>query len=360
MKKITFLETLIIAFGLIFIGCSTSQNPVNDLTELPNSAQKAIVVSNGTAQAPPTPLIPVSGVGTIWPFTSTNFIIPQDPINLIFIGQADPRALRATLLFLNWQDAIGGMQTAYAEPKGWVGNAVQMEFGAFDPARYHIRFFHFNNFTLANCHFEFLIPGTTSHQVTSWEDGEQFVKDAFQSVPGLLAGSPTEALLPGTANFRGRPADGKATILNVAGNKTGSPIIATQKFDVPFNQFIPKPFCASGPFDFLLVQGLVKFRQQVIFTPAGNFISQFTAVGHLNLTPVDITTTPPTPIGATYRARVNEHHKGIMTNNVTLVSSFQMFIEIPPAGPFRGQLIVKLNVGPGQSSAFSLATKCLP
>ncbi len=47
-----------------------------------------------------------------------------------------------------------------------------------------------------------------------------------------------------------------------------------------------------------------------------------------------------------------------MTNNVTLASSFQMFIEIPPKGPFRGQLIISLNVGPGQSNQFSVEVKC--
>jgi hypothetical protein len=92
-----------------------------------------------------------------------------------------------------------------------------------------------------------------------------------------------------------------------------------------------------------------------VLTPSGNFISQFHANGHLDLTPLDFSYSP---VGNSYKAVVNEHHKGIITNNVTLVSNFQMQVEIPPTGPFRGQLLVNLNVGPGNSSNYSMEVKC--
>jgi hypothetical protein len=54
---------------------------------------------------------------------------------------------------------------------------------------------------------------------------------------------------------------------------------------------------------------------------------------------------------------INEHHKGIITNNLTLVSSFQMQAIIPASGPFSGQLLDHLNIGPGNSSDYSLDVK---
>jgi hypothetical protein len=63
---------------------------------------------------------------TFWPFTggSPSRFNPVDPMNLIFVGDNDPRAIRAALLFLDgnnpvfgcaWTDAIGDVQTAYTD-----------------------------------------------------------------------------------------------------------------------------------------------------------------------------------------------------------------------------------------------------
>lgn len=371
MKKSSYLTVLVAVLGLFVLGCGKSSNPVE--VSLSEQSEKSVLNStflSKTGEAPPPDLVIVPGVGTFWPFTGTNFSgIRQDPINLVFIGKADPRALRAALLLLDgdrtafgfpnafpfnltWQDAIGGVQTAFANPDGWVGNAVQLELGTFETARFHMRLFDVGDFTLAGCHFEVLIPNTTDHQVLNWELAEQLiVADFLRS--GLLAGLPIPTGIINDEDFKGKPSDGKATILNLAESEEGEVIVATQEFVINFDQTIPKPLCASGLFDFLLVQGPVNLRQKVILTPSGNFISQFHARGHLDVTPIN-------PPGEPYRALVNEHHKGIVTDNVTLASSFRMFLELPPIGPFRGQLLVRLNVGPGESNQFSLEVKCLP
>src|SRR5512141_1089009 len=53
---------------------------------------------------PPAGVIPVALDGTqaeFWPYTGADLSgAPQDPINLVFMGQADPRAVRAALLGL--------------------------------------------------------------------------------------------------------------------------------------------------------------------------------------------------------------------------------------------------------------------
>lgn len=393
MQKLTHFILFSVILVFTISGCADSQGPYEAPSNRNPLLSKAVEVI-------PAELVEVGGV-EFWPYTGTNFLeIRQDPVNFIFTGDADPRKLRAALMFLDgdrsalglpnqfpfnatWRDAIGGVQTAFGSSSGWVGNPIQLELGAYDPIRFHIRFFDIGDITLGGSHFEILIVGTTNHAVISWELAEQLI--AFDFVrTGLVVGSPTitgpinespfktinpiiynnlpgplRALIggpPGNVTVPvPRATDGRATVLNLAGSNGGSPIIARQKFVLNFNQVIPKPFCSSAGNPFLLVQGPVKFRQQVVFTPSGNLISQFQANGHLDLLLLDA---GGNPVGTPYRAQVTELHKGVMTNNVTLASSFQMFIEIPPAGPLRGQLIVSLNVGPGQSNQFSIEVKC--
>ncbi|HEX9704897.1 MAG TPA: hypothetical protein VGA20_06590, partial [Gemmatimonadales bacterium] len=154
--------------------------------------------------------------------------------------------------------------------------------------------------------------------------------------------------------------DGRATVFNVVVEIAGEAVVARQDFVIRFDQVIPKPFCVPGPGAFLYVVGPVRLRQHVLLTQAGDFVSQFHAVGHLDLTPIDLSTGAPTSVGATYRAQVVEHHKGIVTDEVTLASSLQLQAELPPQGDVRGRLAVQLNVGPGGSNRYSLEVRCSP
>src|SRR5687768_8578198 len=114
----------------------------------------------------------------VWPYTSADLsVTPKDPLNLVFLGAADPRQIRAALFALDgdrsafglpnafpfnctWSDAIGRHQAAYAEAAGWQGSGVQLQCGAYETLRVHMRLFREGDFTLANAHFELLIPGT--------------------------------------------------------------------------------------------------------------------------------------------------------------------------------------------------------
>jgi len=367
--------------------------------------------SAATGAPAPSPLVAVSlpeGTLQFWPFTGLDFSgTPSDPINLIFLGKADPRSLRAALLQLpgdrsafgfpnappfncTWQDAIGDVETAYADGAGWLGSAVQLACGEFGPLRVHLRFFAAGNTTLGGAHFEVQIPGTATHEVLSWELAEQLVVVDFLR-GGLLDPSaplfPTGPINPApwrTINplvYNGLPielraaidgplddqtspipigTDGSAMVLNVAAGRSGAPGVAIQEFDIQFGQVIPKPFCASGPFDFLYVQGPVHVRLLTILTPADNYISSFHAVGRLDLTPVNPLTDPPTPIGATYEAQVNQIQHGILTDRVKRASSLMLQLMIPPTGPFRGRLVVRLDVGPGGVTRSSAEARCEP
>ena len=409
MMRIKLAVTIVAAILAVSLtACDRDSNPIGG----PSRTQELSAPSDKLASpAPPSGLVSVpvwNGTLRFWPFTGTSFSgQPQDPINLLFVGECEPGEIRAALMSLDgdrtaygfpdafpfngtWHDAIGDMQTAYGEPTGWAGSAVQLECGSYGPLRFHLRLFQVGEWTLANAHLDLLIPSTTEHQVIQWELAEQmlivdFIRGGlldpvnpmmptppvnpapFGSIPPYIYnGLPPElkALIGGPPGNVTDPipimSDGSAMVLNVARQAAAAPGVSTQNFVIDFDQVIPKPFCASGPYDYLYVHGPVRLRQLNVATPSGRLMTQFHALGLLSLTPVNPMTNPPTPLGETYRAVVNEHHKGIVTDQVTLVSSFQMRIEIPPTGPFRGRLEVMLNVGPGGSSGYTIDVRCEP
>jgi hypothetical protein len=364
-----------------------------------------------TGPTVPAPLETVNtpfGTIRVWPFTGVDVQgTPSDPVNLIFFGESDVRSLRVALMFLDgdrtalglpgtppfdctWTDAVGGSQTAYVETSGWSGSAVQLECGDYDPIRFHIRLFPAGDASVGSAHFEVIIPGTSSHQVLSWELAKQLVT-ADLARTGLLDAStpmfPSDPLHPspyrtipevlynqlppelkgvtgGPAGDAGAPVpiwtDGTAMAFNVARARALEAGIARRQFTIPFDQVIPKPFCAPGAGSFLYVQGSVEVDQRVRVTPSGTLRSTFQARGTLELTPVDPTTQPPTPLGETYAARVRETQRSVVTNSSSLVSHLQVQAELPRKGSDRGRLKSVLRVGPGGSTGSSLEIQCDP
>jgi hypothetical protein len=326
----------------------------------------ALVAVSGRVQAmhqPPSPpgLVSVPGAGTFWPYTGTDYSgSPSDPINLVFLGDADPRLIRQALMALDgdrtafgfpnefpfnctWTDAIGRPQTSYADDGGWQGSAIQLECGAYATLRTHVRIFRQDGYTLGGVHFEVQIPGTSEHEVLSWvfpralvkadllrsgllaaDEGTAFVNDAptwrkiryqvFNLVPAELR----EALgLPtGTeASDVPIPNDGLAEVLTLAGTLDPRSSDVVVEFDHPFDQVIPKPFCSGGPADLLYVKGKVHMVQHVRTYPSGYEGSRFTASGVLVVTPIDGATGQPagTPFLATvyeaYRSRITDRRQ---------------------------------------------------
>lgn len=407
MKNLFLITAL--AFAAVMLGaCDRAMPPTS-----PDTNSTAITAGTNPP-APPTELVDVDipgGTIKFWPYTGTNFTgTPQDPINLIFLGQADPRDVRAALLSLDgdrtafgfpnefpfnctWRDALGGdMQTAYTEAGGWVGSAVQLECGDYRVMRFHMRLFQAGDYTVGNAHLDLLIPNTTSHQVISWELAEQLVivdllrsgllhdtvplfptgsinAAPFRGIPSViyngmppelrsLIGGPEENIPDGDSV--GIQTDGSATVFNLVRQAEALPGSDTQEIVVEFDQVIPKPFCTSSPWDYLYVKGPVLLKQTTTLTPSGNLSTRFHASGILEITPVNPLTSPPTPIGETYRAIVNQHDRALITDKVTLVSSFQLQIELPPVGADRGRLMVSLNVGPGQAYNYDITADCEP
>ena len=369
----------------------------------------------GVDYAPPAEIATVSlGEASLrlWPYTGNSFAgTPVDPVNVIFAGQADPLKIRAALLALDgdrtafglpnaypfnatWSDATGDVQTNYADGEGWTGSVVQLQLGNYDPIRAHLRLFRTGHpfgaggeWTVGGAHFEVLIPGTADHQVLSWELAEQLVTvDMMRTglldatVPmmpsGMINAAPSfrdipdfiyNALPPELIAAIGGPpqpvsgpvpipSDGQATVFNVAGAATVVPGPTSQSFTLEYNQVVPRPLCADGPTDWILIQGPITFHKQTTLDAYGNF--DFTAdfAGNLMATPVDITQSPPVPVGEPFPVVANETQSGFLqpASQLGQVHSRRL---APGRGGTEYQQM-ELKVGTNGQNSFRLRTKC--
>jgi len=411
MKSIGLITLGVLLVGLIVGGCENSSQPLQPIQpqesldkELESLEQSACPPANAPA---PSPLVSV-GIGAatleLWPYTGVNFSgAPQDPINVIFFGKADPRDIRTALLSLDgdrtavgmpdappfnqtWQDAIGDVQSGYGGPDGWTGSVIQLSCGDYSEPRFHIRLFQVGDWTVANVHFEILIPGTTDHQVLSWELAEQFVVADFMR-SGLLDGAvplvptsqindspfrtiptfiynelPVElrALIDGplgdVTEDVGIPTDGHAMILNVARTVARIPGVFQQNFVLEFGQVIPKPFCSAGPMDYLYVEGPVHMQQTVRLTEGGTFTMSFKAEGDLTVTPVNPITGEP--VGEPMEAFAFQRHSSQM-NNAQFSAAGVLFQRIGDYGePSSGALFTRLRINSNGCDGYQAKTRC--
>jgi hypothetical protein len=363
----------------------------------PFSPPAASVNEAGSA---PSPLIPVSFAGwqtELWPFTgnATTGAI-SDPINVLFPNR-DAREIRASLMFLDgnrtafglpnaapfnctWKDAVGDPQNGYTTEAGWTASVIQLECGDYAPMRFHLRLFPSAGSTIANGHFEVVVPGTNQHEVLSWELAETLVKIDFLRSGLLDPAAPigvTPVITPtptfGTVNpliYNGLPVplraviggplgnvaapwpmpnDGRATILNLANAHEAERAVIHRELAINFNQTIPKPFCSTGPFDYVRVTGVINIDQTIMTKPGGDFTSRFHAHGSLDVTPVNPLT--GAVLGDTYKAVINEQQRNVLTDERTLVTMLRMQKLITGDGPIQGMLNIRVELGSGTPEA---------
>ena len=337
-----------------------------------------------------------------WPYTGRTPTLGDaaDPINLIMRGSADPRLLRARLMMLDgdrsafgfpnvdpfnctWTDAIGGTQATVATGYGWAGSSIQLQCGAYDPTRFHLRFFQFGDWTVANSHFDLLIPGTTDHEVLSWELAEQIALVDFLRIGGVpgatgiineaptyrqirpavfgLLPAPLKGLLLATNSITSDGSlvnNGSASTLVLPALPTDQDgaVLSRQELEVAFDQVIPRPFCQGGGTDYLYVTGPVTLTQKLVYSPSGNLASHYHAKGSLDVVQVNPLTGDP--LSEPYRAHVNQHGRSIVNAGVNMVNDIQLQMEIREGGKERGQLKLNMRIGPNGASAVSGSASC--
>lgn len=319
-------------------------------------------------EPPPLEQVSIDFLGeelTCWPYTGTIFAeAPADPINVVFTGQADPLQIRAALMALDgdrtafgfpdafpfnatWSDAHGDVQSSWSEAEDWVANYVQLQLGAYEPVRIHLRLFRtdvpFGDgvWTLGGTHFDVHIPGTADHQVISWEVAEQVVMvdlirsglldpvnpmgstgvinatPSFRTIPAPIYNAlPWElkvlALGPGAPEYAEDPvpipSDGTGTILNLATAAPIVPGIFTQSYVFNYEMIMPKPICNPDGSQCVLVTGPVSFDETCGIGTSGRYEIRGGYSGNLTVTPWDPINN--VPIGDPYPAVVGNHFEG--------------------------------------------------
>ncbi len=391
---------------LLLLAAACAGRP-SDPTASPTEPSR--VARGASMGAPaPTPLIAVqlpNQTVSLWPFTGFGFGAQSDPVNLIWIGHADPRALRAALLQLDgdrtalgfpnvfpfnctWHDEPEVQpEVAFTTASGWVGSPIMLECGTYGEARFHLRFFDVGgSVTVGGAPFEVYIPGTLDHQTISWALAEQFVvadfvrsglldptlpyfttgplnPAPFGTIPAVIYNGIPTALRQAIGGPLGDvsddvpiPSSGRATVLNLSGSVATVPLVAQRRWVQQFDQIIPQPFCAPGPNAFLYVVGPVTLDQHVTVTSGGEYRSGFHAGGQLNATPVDPST--GLPIGATYQAVVLETHSGLLGGDVAATAFFTQRVLVPPSAPAHGTFQFGFAVGPDGLTRATASTRC--
>lgn len=376
---------------------------------------------SGLAQSPgivaasqyPAPDGQVTAAGfTFYPYTLNHYEAPaQDPINLIFTGNVDPRMLRAALLALpdgdrsdfgipnifplncTWKDALAGDEQVANADGGWTASVVQLACGDYAPVRFHLRLFPAGDRTVANAHFELLIPNTADHRVLSWELAEQLVTvdmlraglvapTGISVAPGVNA-APTfrwieaeiwagvvafgldQLVYPGIPPITdadgnvGMPTDGNATVLDVAGQAPLVPGSAEQTLTLVYDIVIPKPVCATLEVPYIYVQGPVHFRQTDALTATGEYSMELSVDGELSITPIDLSTGQP-DFSQAHKALVRQRQSARFWPGMASVTRRFTQAEVPPIGLDRGRAVTFLQFGPNGKTEYREIERCAP
>jgi hypothetical protein len=383
--------TALLVVTFTFTACSDNPDPTTLAPVMQPTAAASFVPS-------PAPLVPIAvpgGSQQIWPFTDGNLDrIPSDPINLIFLGEADPRNVRSALMAASgaragpfapftctWTDAVGQEQASYAAASGWTGSVIQLECGDYRTVRFHLRLFRVaRGFTIANAHVDVIIPGTHEHEVLSWELAEQLVAYDLANSPYLVAAPSQTGQINPAPTFReihpqiynalpvelraltegplfgtvtsgvGIATDGSATVLTLGPAPAAGG--TSQALEITWGQTVPKPFCNSG-LDFIRVDGPLSIRQQVRVSAGGTLTRQTTFEGQFVVRAVNPFTGA---IGAPFDARVFDHAQAQMndaTHSLHRNGHQKLMTELAP------QMVTQsMRVGHGGPTQYRSSEKC--
>jgi len=191
------------------------------------------------------------------------------------------------------------------------------------------------------------------------------INDApFRTIPGVIY----NGLPPELRQLIGGPigdvtddvdimTDGQAFILNLASKTDWVPDRQDLDFVLQYDQIIPKPFCSSGPYDYVKVTGPVSMRQISVLTAAGNYRFGFEAHGDLEVVPVNPMTGDV--VGEPLAALVLEHHAGHLNANGFQNSSLVYQKLLPSDADGAGWLFRQLRINSAEANGFREIEDCV-
>jgi len=418
LRQPTLAMILILGGMLCLFGCSqdTPLDPTgNSDDSFTAGAEKGVDIEFQDGSIIPADLVDIDAFGrtiTCWPFTGAKLDgVPMDPVNLVFTGHADPVMIRAALLGLSgdrsalglpdaypfnqvWKDALGGgVQSNYEVEGGWRGSVIQLTLGEYEPVRFHLRLFRTgatsadgSPITLGAAHFEVLIPGTSDHQVLSWTAAKDIVVgDLMRTgllnpaadlmptgqitpapgfryiIPAVYNNLPPELLAivggppPPVEDPVAIPNDGTAMMVRLAGAALVTPGETSSMATVNFGQFVPRPFCSSGPYDYLWIEGPVTFHNNTMVDEYGQYSYTGGYDGTLTAVPIDPATGQP--VGEPFSARVNGSQKGFLDPANARVMAKDVKLTSREDGPQREN--IQFQLGENGADRYKGFYKCL-
>ena len=381
------------------VGCSEDGTPLGAGWDAPATAQ----AYGGQPYPGPSGVVTAAGF-TVYPYTLNHYFAEdQDPVNLIFTGEANPLNLRAALMSLDgdrsglgaidpalaplaafdctWQDALGGDEQVAYGADAWAGSVIQLACGDYGPVRFHLRLFPEEGYTIGSAHFEVLIPGTADHRVLNWELAETLVFADFIRTgiaapvggTGLITAQPTYRTievelfnaLPADLKYVvtgdptyvatepvGVPNDGNATIVQVFASVPLTPGTAEQQLTLPYAITAPKPICNPDGDKYVTIEGSVDLWQVDILTDAGEYSREFRANGHLLVMPLS-----PEP-GEPQNAIVEQQQFAKFWPGMASTSRRFTQTMVPVASDEGGRATMFLQWGPNGRTNFDASEKC--
>jgi hypothetical protein len=284
-----------------------------------------------------------------------------------------------------WSDAIGKHQVAWAHSDGWQGSSIALQCGDYNSLRFHLRLFREGKHTLANTHFEVMIPGVADHEVLSWEFAQQFVvADLLRS--GAVEGQPklTPAITP-TPTYRAIryqvfngvlpfiapllpllglpttsqtadipiPNDGMASVVRLEGELEPVDSDILVEFDYPYNVLgAPKPFCSTGPLDYIMATGTLHMMHHVQTSAAGRVWARFLATGVVEVTPLNPLTGAT---GTSFPAVVSELHRSSLGHHRSEVENVILQTLLTAPSPAQSHFE---HLWAGQTDRYVLENEC--
>jgi hypothetical protein len=186
----------------------------------------------------------------------------------------------------------------------------------------------------------------------------------FREIPAIIYnGLPQDLrdLIGGPPAPVGEPvgiaSSGTATILNLAESAPIAPGTWNDAFTLTYGQLVPKPICNASGSEYVFLSGPVTFRTAVTVDDTGLLSYGASYSGRLEVTPVDPTTNPPTPLGSPYYANVSMEQGGQLDADA---ASVQQMVKRIGVGERGAQLYsTKLRVATYGTDSYRETEKCL-